>query len=224
LIALAIVVTAAITRGTRRAVAAALLLSGAAVTTQLLKPALAHARFDRDVVGFHHFIDPVIPSQAFPSGHATAAMSIALALVIVAPRAWRPVAAAIGAVFTLAVSFSIVTLGWHYPSDVIGGYLVALIWCLTLIAATRLADERWPEPGTIRAATRRAIDARDTLRAVAVTAVAATAVVAAVGLSKLDRVAHFAEHHTATTLAAMAISASAAAVVAGVAVAASRRP
>ena len=34
-----------------------------------------------------------------------------------------------------AVGFAIVALGWHFPSDVVGGYLVATRWC---------ARRRWP--------------------------------------------------------------------------------
>ena len=42
------------------------------------------------LVGFDHIVDPVIAAPAFPSGHATAAMSLALAALIVAPRALAP--------------------------------------------------------------------------------------------------------------------------------------
>ena len=50
---------------------------GAGVTTQFLKPLLA---VQRDFPVWH-FMGP----EAYPSGHTTAVMSLALALVIVAP-------------------------------------------------------------------------------------------------------------------------------------------
>ena len=223
LIGVAIVATAAVTRGARRALAAGLLLTLTAISSQTLKPALATGHFDRHLVGWNEWVRPVILKEAFPSGHATASMSIALALIIIAPRAWRPVAAAFGALFTLAVSFSILTLGWHYPSDVIGGYLVAMTWCLILIAGLRIADERWPDPGAIRAATRRAISARDTVTGLAAAGAAVLGVGIGVALTKADSVIRFAAEHTSATAAAMAICATAAAVVAAVTMAASRQ-
>ena len=48
-------------------------------------------------------------------------------MLAVAPR-WRPWAALVGAGFTLAVIYSLLTLGWHYVSDVVGGLLMAATW------------------------------------------------------------------------------------------------
>lgn len=217
LIGFTILAVALVRRSPRRAAAVTTLLAGSAVTTQVLKPLLAKARFEDNVVGFDHIVDPVISAPAFPSGHATAAMSLALAAVIVAPRAWRPLVAAGGALFALAVGIAIVALGWHYPSDIVGGYLVATAWCLVTLAAMRIADARWPEPGTLRAAAR--------TRAPALRAAVAPlgAVIAAagfgVGLARLDRITDFAEAHTAATLAAIAISVCAAVLVAAVSLA-----
>ena len=198
----------------RRAAAVTVLLAGASMTTQVLKPLLAKARFDGDVVGFDHITSPVISAPAFPSGHATAAMSLALASIIVAPRSWRPLVAAAGALFALGLGFCLVALGWHYPSDIVGGYLVATAWCLITLAGLRLADARWPEAGTIRAAAKsRAPAMKDALApAGAIVAAAATGV----GLARIDRITDFATAHTAATLAAIAISISAAALVAAV--------
>ena len=61
-------------------------------------------------------------------------MSLALALVLAVPARRRPLAAALGAVFAVAVSYSFLTLGWHYPSDVLGGFLVAVIWAQLALA------------------------------------------------------------------------------------------
>ena len=122
----------------RHAAAAGLLLGGANITTQVLKPLLAEPRA-ADLAGQAR---PIV--EAFPSGHATAAMSLALAAVLVAPRRLRPLVAAGGGAFCLAVSFSILALGWHFPSDAVAGYLVAAAWALMAAALVRLSAESRP--------------------------------------------------------------------------------
>src|SRR3954454_167884 len=133
-------------RSPRRAAAAALLIAGANVSSQVLKPVLAH---ERDLSAWPSLSQP--SSAAFPSGHATAAMALAFAAVLVAPRAYRPIVAVVSGGFALAVSVSILVLNWHYPSDVVGGQLLACTWCLIALAALR-----WPERGSMRRAAREA--------------------------------------------------------------------
>jgi len=55
----------------------------------------------------------------------------------VVPARLRPYATALGAAFAIAVSFAFLSLGWHYPSDVLGGYLVAAAWTGAAVAALR---------------------------------------------------------------------------------------
>src|SRR5204863_3674731 len=98
-------------------------------TTELLKPLLAHPR-TAEWLG-----DSQVAAASWPSGHATAAMTVALCAVLVAPAALRPLAAVAGSLFALAVSFSILVQHWHFPSDVVGGYLVAATWGLLAVAA-----------------------------------------------------------------------------------------
>src|SRR3954451_10507160 len=190
LMGITIVAIALVQKAPRRAAAVTVLIAGASITTQTLKPLLAKARFDGQVVGFDHFTNPMIGAPAFPSGHSTAAMSLALALVIVAPRAWRPIAAAGGALFALAIGFCLVAAGWHYPSDVVGGYLVATAWALMVLAALRAAEARWPEAGTLRTAARTRAPAVGEALAPAGAIVAAAA--AGVGLARVDRITEFA--------------------------------
>jgi membrane-associated phospholipid phosphatase len=217
-IAMAIVGTALVRRTPRRAAGAAVLLVGASATTQILKPVLAQARFDASVVGWHHVVNPVIPAPAFPSGHSTAAMAIALAALMVVPRALRPLTAAAGALFALAIGFSVVALGWHYPSDVVGGYLVATAWCLVILAALKAADARWPEAGTLRAAARSKVPT-----AIAPAGAVVGAALLGVGLARADRLAGFAGAHTTATVAAIGISLCAAVLVAAVSLVDQRR-
>ena len=84
---------------------------------------------------FGHGVGPV----SFPSGHATAAMSMAVALVLVAPRGHRWAAVILGAAYALAISVTVIILGWHYPSDVLAGTLVATGFGFLAIAGLRAA-------------------------------------------------------------------------------------
>ena len=115
------------------AVAALVVVAGANLTTQALKVLLAHPRFQA-VLG-HDQLGPV----AFPSGHSTAIASIAIAFLFVVPRNLRPLTAAAGALLVAAVGCSVMILGWHFPSDVLGGILVASGWGFAVLAAMRVA-------------------------------------------------------------------------------------
>ncbi|HWC26629.1 MAG TPA: phosphatase PAP2 family protein, partial [Solirubrobacteraceae bacterium] len=94
-------------------------LRAANATTQLLKPALAVPRIV-ELQG----LAQVYPGS-WPSGHSTAAMSLALCLVLVVGPRLRASAAVLGAGYAIAVGYALVALGDHLPSDVLGGYLVA---------------------------------------------------------------------------------------------------
>ncbi len=104
------------------------ILLGANLTTELLKKALDQHR----LTGLIHGVAPAAGS--WPSGHATASMSLALVLVVSVPPRWRVRTAALGALFALGVTYSFLTLGWHYPSDAVGGFLVATTWTLIGVA------------------------------------------------------------------------------------------
>jgi membrane-associated phospholipid phosphatase len=138
----AVPVVVAFLRGRARvAVTLAVILLCANETTELLKPLLAGPR--DFVVGAGQLSD-----ASWPSGHATAAMSLCLCWVIAAPARWRPAVAAAMAAFAVAVAYSFLELGWHYPSDVLGGFLVATTWTLLAIAALTLYEQRRPSAVT----------------------------------------------------------------------------
>jgi membrane-associated phospholipid phosphatase len=76
-------------------------------------------------------------------------MSFALCGVLVTPTRLRPLVVAVGAAFAVAIFCSFLTLEWHYPSDVIAGFLVASIWTLLGAAAVLRRpgrDELLPRP------------------------------------------------------------------------------
>lgn len=86
-------------------------------------------------------VDPerVTAGNSFPSGHATVAMSVVIALILVVPPKARGVAAVLGAVYATTAGVATMSLGWHRPSDVAGAVLVvggcAALACLLLVLA-----------------------------------------------------------------------------------------
>lgn len=69
---------------------------------------------------------------SFPSGSATWSMALAAAAVLLAPAQWRRLALVLGGLFVLGFGAVIVWEEWHYSSDVLAGWLLALAWVLGL--------------------------------------------------------------------------------------------
>ena len=128
---LALVAAALLLGRIARAVAVAVLLVATGVTTQALKSSLGHPRAG-EILG--------VDLGSWPSGHATAAMTIALCAVLVAPRVLRGAVAAAGAAYALAVGLGVLVMEWHFPTDVAGGYLVAMGWTLVTVAVLRRVE------------------------------------------------------------------------------------
>lgn len=135
------VLMAILRRRPRVAVTVGLIMLSASMTTQLLKPLLAASRWSLDGQSLTklHWL-----TASWPSGHATAAMSLALCAVIAAPPRLRPAVGAAMAAFAVAVCYSFLELAWHFPSDVLGGFLVATIWTLLGVAGLWWLDARRP--------------------------------------------------------------------------------
>ena len=124
----------------REAIAAVVVVAGASLTTEVLKALFSHERF-------WTFLGEGQPwTNSFPSGHTTAAASIAVAALLVAPARLRGPALALGAGLTAAVGLSVVVLEWHYPSDVLGGLVIAVGWGFATLAGLRLAEPVRREP------------------------------------------------------------------------------
>ncbi len=190
----------------RVALVLAAILLGANVTTQLVKPVLAELRTDPQL-GFN----PVAPAS-WPSGHATAAMSFVLASVIATPARWRPLVATAGALFAIAVSYSFLTLGWHYPTDVLGGFLVAATWTLLGIAALFATDPS-RAPGSPRP-----VSLRGALTPPVLALFGALALVALAALDRPQAVVSYARAHEAFVIGAAVIGALALALATGLVV------
>ncbi len=141
IMSLALIGAALLRRRPRHALMAAAILGGANVTTQVLKGLTPGPRA-YDVADWSGNLG----HELWPSGHTTAAMTLALCLVLVVPRRGRPMAAAVGGCFAVAVVYSLMVRAWHLPSDSVGGLLVATSWTFGVLTLARLAERRWPSP------------------------------------------------------------------------------
>ena len=191
------VLAVALLRGRPRAAfAVVVIVLGANVTTELLKHVASTPR-PSPIYGFWRY-------DSWPSGHATAAMSLVLAGVLAAPSRLRPAVAALGACLAIAVGYSVVATGMHFPTDVLGGFLVATIWALATVAAL-LGAEAWrPSPSD---STREPLSVRAVLSAPGAVLLVAVVLTAAVLISRPHRLISYVHAHEAFTIGALGIGA-----------------
>jgi undecaprenyl-diphosphatase len=67
----------------------------------------------------------------FPSGHAMSSMTLVAALVILTWHSrWRLPVLLLGGLFVLAIGWTRLYLGVHYPSDILAGWMVSIAWAI----------------------------------------------------------------------------------------------
>jgi membrane-associated phospholipid phosphatase len=123
----AVVFAALLRQGRRRAaIFVALGVGGMIVLGPVLKGLIARPS-----------IDP--PGQdVFPSGHAIRSMAAAAAFAVVAwPTRWRWPVSVAGAVVVVLIGIAVVYHEWHWASDVLGAWLLAVAWLSSLWLALR---------------------------------------------------------------------------------------
>jgi undecaprenyl-diphosphatase len=107
--------------------------AGAMLLNHCLKIFFARAR--PDVV--EHLVTVVTPS--FPSGHALLSAAVYLALpALLGREAGAPVRRVlfgVAVLLTLLIGISRVYLGVHWPSDVLGGWIIGSLWAFGWLRA-----------------------------------------------------------------------------------------
>lgn len=80
---------------------------------------------------------------SFPSGHATASMALAIVVVALLWKTkWRIVSMIGAAMYILSIGFSRLYLGVHYPTDILGGWLLGAAWVLLVIGVIFASRQR----------------------------------------------------------------------------------
>lgn len=122
--------------------------AGVLVLGPVLKVIVVRPRPDVD----EHIV--FVDSWSYPSGHSLNSMVVIGLLTVLAVRersgAWRVLLAATGALLVLLVGFSRVYLGVHWPSDVLAGWLIGLLWLTICYTMAQLMRGNTRSSGTVR--------------------------------------------------------------------------
>ena len=68
---------------------------------------------------------------AFPSGHAMSSMSFVATLIILSwGTRWRLPVLIFGSLFVVAIAWTRLYLGVHFPSDILAGWMISIAWVI----------------------------------------------------------------------------------------------
>ncbi len=88
-------------------------------------------------------------SFSFPSGHSAASFAFALCIILLLWNTkWRIISTVIAGLYIVLIGTSRLYLGVHYPTDVLGGWLLAFTWVMLV---TGLIYMYWPNAGKRKA-------------------------------------------------------------------------
>ena len=133
----------------RVGIAAAAAIGLGALANSTIKLVVARPRPD--------LLTPIVvePGYSFPSGHSLSAMVAYGVVAVLVARSALPKQARVGIIGLLAalvavVGLSRIYLGVHYPTDVIGGWLMGFAW-VTLFAAVSVPVDPRVSAAPVRA-------------------------------------------------------------------------
>jgi membrane-associated phospholipid phosphatase len=119
-LALVVILLALARRRLRAAVFAVAAVAGASLLSAVVKEVVDRQAIERtDGSGF-----------SFPSGTAAWSMALVAAVVLLAPHSRRLVIGLTGAAVLVTLGAVIAWEEWHYPSDVLAGWCLALAWAI----------------------------------------------------------------------------------------------
>ncbi|MDZ7962804.1 MAG: phosphatase PAP2 family protein [Aulosira sp. DedQUE10] len=106
--------------------------------TYLLTAALGSVIINRTAKELMHRVRPQLWMSgapefdyAFPSGHAMTSMTLVIILVILSKdKPWRWLIFLFGSLYVLAIAWTRLYLGVHFPSDILAGWMVAIAWAI----------------------------------------------------------------------------------------------
>lgn len=133
-----IVLIAVLRRRIQVALAAATIVIGSVVLSQVLKRFL----LPRPAILTRDYFTP----NSFPSGHVTVALAMTLALLLVLPNRSRWIAALAGSLYTALIAWLTMALQWHRFSDTLGADLecLAVAVVVSVVLAKRGIVRRAP--------------------------------------------------------------------------------
>jgi undecaprenyl-diphosphatase len=89
----------------------------------------------------------VLPDYSFPSGHSMNGVVFYVSLALIAwsvfGRRVGLAATGLAAVLAFLIGISRIYLGYHYLTDVVGGWLAGIVWLMVIGAAFRARPQVW---------------------------------------------------------------------------------
>lgn len=118
----------------RQALQAAVIVGGSAIATIVVKLVVERVRPEL----WNRLVTE--DSFSFPSGHATASMALGMTVVLLTWHTrWRWIVITMSGLYVAAIALTRLYLGVHYPTDIIGGWLMAGMWVSIAMLMTHRA-------------------------------------------------------------------------------------
>jgi membrane-associated phospholipid phosphatase len=123
IVTLALIINNLLKRKYTKAIFVAVSIGGVALINVILKTI-----FDRPRPDLWEWIITET-SFSFPSGHASGSFALAITIVLLCWHTkWRTPVTVLAGLYVIIIGLSRMYLGVHFPTDILGGWLVAFTW------------------------------------------------------------------------------------------------